>query len=206
MHYSGKLFTICMIQYTKKRLQTTKAEFWWKQWGRWKKIQRRWSGLAHDPHGKLELKTGQSQRRDVLYACGISVLMNYDCTTHLILPFITITTKFLSKHCIKRVFDTEMNGYHCFNFTEKLSYEVQTLSNQKMSNFHFDLSLKLSQGEVYDFSGEVARCKNSQGRCKTTSGEVRTSFQNPAMQTTNINIKALSITIMLASMQVSFFS
>jgi hypothetical protein len=25
--------------------------------------------------------------------------------------------------------------------------------NQKMSNFHFDLSLKLSQGEVNDFSG-----------------------------------------------------
>ena len=24
-----------------------------------------------------------------------------------------------------------------------------------MSNFHFDLSLKLSQGEVHDFSGEV---------------------------------------------------
>ena len=48
-----------------------------------------------------------------------------------------------------------MNGYHCFNFTEKLSYEVQTLSNQKMSNFYFDLSFKLSQGEVHDFSGEV---------------------------------------------------
>ena len=45
--------------------------------------------------------------------------MNCDCTAHPILPFITITTKFLSKHCIKRVFDTEMNGYHCFNFTEK---------------------------------------------------------------------------------------
>jgi hypothetical protein len=43
-------------------------------------------------------------------------------TAHPILPFITITTKFLSKHCIKRVLDTEMNGYHCFNFTEKLSY------------------------------------------------------------------------------------
>jgi hypothetical protein len=43
---------------------------------------------------------------------------------------------------------TEMNGYHCFNFTEKLSYEVYTLNNQKMSNFHFDLSLKL-QGEVH---------------------------------------------------------
>jgi hypothetical protein len=41
-----------------------------------------------------------------------------------VLPFITITTKFLSKHRIERVLDTEMNGYHCFNFTEKLSYEV----------------------------------------------------------------------------------
>jgi hypothetical protein len=26
-----------------------------------------------------------------------------------------------------------------------------------MSNFHFDLSLKLSQGEVHDFSGEVQK-------------------------------------------------
>jgi hypothetical protein len=31
---------------------------------------------------------------------------------------------FQNMHCIKRVHDTEMNGYHCFNFTEKLSYEV----------------------------------------------------------------------------------
>jgi hypothetical protein len=60
--------------------------------------------------------------------------MNYDCTTHPILPFITITTKFLSEHCSKRVLDTEMNDYHCFNFTEKLSYEVYyTVSNQKFS-------------------------------------------------------------------------
>jgi hypothetical protein len=59
--------------------------------------------------------------------------MNYDCTTHPILPFIKITTKFLSKHY------TEMNGYHCFNFTEKLSYVV----------FHFEAS--------HDFSGEVQK-------------------------------------------------
>jgi hypothetical protein len=62
--------------------------------------------------------------------------MNYDCTTHPILPFIKITTKFLSKHY------TEMNGYHCFNFTEKLSYDMC-------------FTLKLPQGEVHDFSGEV---------------------------------------------------
>jgi hypothetical protein len=50
-----------------------------------------------------------------------------------------------------------------------------------MSNFHFDISLKLSQGEVHDVSEEVQKAK---GRCKTISGEVRTSHtspQNPAM-------------------------
>jgi hypothetical protein len=65
----------------------------------------------------------------VVYICT-SVLMNYDCMTP-ILPFVTIATKFLSKHCIKRVLDTEMNGYHCFNYTEKtlLCHEVCLLSN-----------------------------------------------------------------------------
>ena len=88
--------------------------------GEVEKNQERCSGLAHDPHGKLGLRTGQGH---IVYIC-ISVLINYDCTTRPILPFITITAKFLSKHCIKRVLDTEMNGYHCFNFTEKRSYEV----------------------------------------------------------------------------------
>jgi hypothetical protein len=44
-----------------------------------------------------------------------------------------------------------------FQFYRKSSYKVWTLSNQKRSNFHFDLSLKLSQGEVHDFSGEVQK-------------------------------------------------
>jgi hypothetical protein len=103
--------------------------------------------------------------------------MNYDCMTHPILPFITITTKFLSKHCIKRVFDTEMNGYHCFNFTEKTF--LQSIDPKQPSNFHFDLSLKLetSKGRCITFQG---RCKNSQGRCKTISGEVRTSPHLPS--------------------------
>ena len=61
----------------------------------------------------------------------------------------------IAKHCIKAVLDTD--GYHCFNFTEKRFYEISTLSNQKMSNLHFDLSLKLSQGEVRHFSGEVQK-------------------------------------------------
>jgi hypothetical protein len=87
------------------------------------------------------------------------------------MPFITITTKFLSKHCIKRVLDTEMNGYHCFNFTEKLSCEVYTLSNHKTSNFHFELSLKLSQAEVHAWlfrgGAKILRrgAKQSQLRC-----------------------------------------
>jgi hypothetical protein len=91
--------------------------------GEVEKIWRRCSGLAHDPHRKLGLRVGQlNQRRvHVVYIC-IGVLMNHDCsTTSLIFQFITITTKFLSKHCIKRVLDTEMNGYRCFSFTEKLS-------------------------------------------------------------------------------------
>ena len=50
-----------------------------------------------------------------------------------------------------------------------------------MSNFHFDLSLKLPQGEVHDFSGEVQKlsggAKRSQGRCAPP----HTSPLNPAM-------------------------
>jgi hypothetical protein len=59
----------------------------------------------------------------VVYICT-SVLMNYDCMTPICMT--PIATKFLSKHCIKRVLDTEMNGYHCFNFIEKtfLRHEV----------------------------------------------------------------------------------
>jgi hypothetical protein len=40
-----------------------------------------------------------------------------------------------------------------------------------MSNFYFDLSLKLSQGEVHDFSGEV---QTFSGEVQTFSGEVQT--------------------------------
>jgi hypothetical protein len=42
-----------------------------------------------------------------------------------------------------------MNGYHCFNFTEKKTF-LQSVDRKQPSNFHFDLSLKLSQ-----VSGEV---------------------------------------------------
>jgi hypothetical protein len=39
-----------------------------------------------------------------------------------------------------------------------------------MSNFHFDLSLKLPQGEVHDFSGEVQKF----------SGEVQNDLRGSA--------------------------
>ena len=60
----------------------------------------------------------------VVYICT-RVLMNYECMTP-ILPFVTIAAMFLSKQCIKRLLDTEMNGYHCFDFIEKtfLRHEV----------------------------------------------------------------------------------
>jgi hypothetical protein len=83
--------------------------------------------------------------------------MNYDCTTHPVLPFITITAKFLSKHCIKRVLDTGMNGYHCFKFYRKTFLRSVDRKQPKKSNFHFDLSLKLAEGEVHDFSREVQK-------------------------------------------------
>jgi hypothetical protein len=50
-----------------------------------------------------------------------------------------------------------------------------------MSNFNFDLSLKLSQGEVHDFSGVVQKFS---GEVQTISEEVRTFPQNPAMTVT----------------------
>jgi hypothetical protein len=51
-----------------------------------------------------------------------------------------------------------------------------------MSNFHFDLSLKLPQGEVHDFSGEVQN---------DLRGERHTSPQNPAMP--RLNSQSLKI-------------
>jgi hypothetical protein len=83
--------------------------------------------------------------------------MNYDCTTHPILPFITITAKFLSKYCIRRILDTEMNWLSLFQFYRKTFLQSVDPKQPKKSNFHFDVSLKLSQGDVHDFSGEVQK-------------------------------------------------
>jgi hypothetical protein len=42
-----------------------------------------------------------------------------------------------------------------FQFYRKSLLRLDPISKQKMSNFHFHLSLKLPQGKVHDFSGEV---------------------------------------------------
>ena len=53
------------------------------------------------------------------------------------------------------VLDTKMNGYHAlFQFYRKTFLQSVDPKQQKLSNFHFDLSLKRSQGEVHNFSGE----------------------------------------------------
>ena len=103
---------------------------------------------------------------DVMYACSvhicIKVLVNYDFTTHY---NYNDYRKFLSKHCIKRVLDTDMNWLSLFQF-----YRVDP-KQPKMSNFHFDLFYhwNFPKGMCTTFQG---RCKNYQGRCKTISGEV----------------------------------
>ena len=58
-------------------------------------------------------------------------------------------------HSIKRVLDTEMNGYHCFNCTKKTF--LRSVHPKQPSNFHFHLSSIFPQGEVHDFSGEVQK-------------------------------------------------
>jgi hypothetical protein len=95
----------------------------------------------------------------VVYIC-ISVLMNYDCTTHThpILPFITITTKFLSKHCITRGLDPKQ--------TKNVKFSLSIIE-----------TFPGRGGGCMTFQG---RCKNSQGRCKTISGEVPTSPHLPS--------------------------
>jgi hypothetical protein len=113
----------------------------------------------------------------VVYTC-ISVLINHDCPTHPILPFITVTTRFLSKHCIKRILDRD-EWLLLFQFYGKTF--LRSVDPKQPKNVKFSLwsIIETSRGGAYDVSEEV---KNSQGRCKTISGEVLTSPQNPAME------------------------
>ena len=97
------------------------------------------------------------------YTCGvhicISVLMNYDCKTHPMLPFITITKTFLSKQFHRKTFLRGVDP-KCLmpcnlrdnNVLLHSTPASRQISYNKQPNFHFDLSLKLSQGEVHDFS------------------------------------------------------
>jgi hypothetical protein len=61
--------------------------------------------------------------------------MNYDCMTP-ISPFITIATKFLSKHCIKRVLDTEMNGHDLSGGAKILRGRCKTISGEVRTSPH----------------------------------------------------------------------
>ena len=67
-----------------------------------------------------------------------------------ILPFITIATKFISKHCIKRVLSL-------FQFYRENFLTARSVDTKQPSHYHFVPSLKLSQGEVHDLSGEVEK-------------------------------------------------
>ena len=64
---------------------------------------------------------------------------------------------FQNMHCIKRVLDTESEWLSLFQLYRKTFLRSVYPKQSKMSNLHFDLSLKLSQGEVQDFSGEVQK-------------------------------------------------
>jgi hypothetical protein len=61
-----------------------------------------------------------------------------------------------------------------------------------MANFHFDLSLKLSQGEVHDFSGEVQKFS---GEVQKFSGEVQNDLRGGANLPTMLITKCYEIFI-----------
>jgi hypothetical protein len=83
--------------------------------------------------------------------------------THPILPFITITRKFLSKHCIKRVLDTEMNGLSLSQFYRQTF--LWCVDPKLPKNVKFSLSSII---ETFPRGGtEIIRggAKRSRGRC-----------------------------------------
>ena len=92
--------------------------------------------------------------------------MNYDCT---------ITTKFLSKYCIKRILDKEMNWLSLFQFYRKTFF--RSVDPKQPKNFTLIYHWNFPKGRCMAFQG---RCKNSQWRCKTISGEVPTSPHLPS--------------------------
>jgi hypothetical protein len=76
-----------------------------------------------------------------------------------------ISTKFFLKHCIKRVLDTETNGYYCFSFTERLSYIQRVYPKQRIKRcqiFTLTYHLTFPTGCACLFMGFANR---SQGKC-----------------------------------------
>ena len=122
----------------------------------------------------------------VVYIC-ISVLMNYDCTTHPILPFITIITKFLSKRCIKRVLDTKDERPSLFRFYRKTF--LRRVDPKQPKNVKFSLCsiietfLRGGASRLFRGGGKILRggAKRSQGG--GGCAPPHTSHQNPAMIT-----------------------
>jgi hypothetical protein len=142
---------------------------------------------SSQPPWKVRAKNGAKSmmwRMHVVYIC-ISVLMNYDCTTHPILPFITINTKFLSKHLIKRVLDTEMNWLSLFQFYRKTF--LRSVDPKQPKDVKFSLRSIIEtfprggvwlSGKVQKFSGEVQNNPRGGARLHTPAFKIR-PWQKP---------------------------
>jgi hypothetical protein len=99
------------------------------------------------------------------------------------LPFIAITTTFLSKQCIKRLLDTEMNGYHAlFQFYKKTflrSVAPKATKKVKCSLWSIIETFPREGAWLFKGSTKILRggAKRSQGKCAPPN----TSHQIPAM-------------------------
>jgi hypothetical protein len=125
-----------------------------------------------------------------MYIC-ISVLMNYDCATRpIIMPFISIITKFFSKHWLKGYLAQRWMAITVSILQKNFLTKCRPWATKKCQMFTYSslgparglmctliYHWKFPMGKCMTFQG---RCKNFQGRCKTISGEVRTSPHLPS--------------------------
>jgi hypothetical protein len=104
-------------------------------------------------------------RMHVVYIC-ISVINNYGCTTHTILPFITITTNFLSL-------------FQFYRKTFLRSVDPKQPKNVKFSLWSIIETFPRRGAWLFRGGAKILRggAKRSQGRC----APLHTSPQNPAM-------------------------
>jgi hypothetical protein len=82
-----------------------------------------------------------------------------------------VITKFLSKYYTKRVLDTVMNGYHFFNFKEKLVASYRYYSKRHVQKLVRNIIVNRSLGAVLsliDFP--KAMCMTFQGGAKRFRG------------------------------------